>query len=157
MLVVDGLSESRFQLFGDVEIVKDGNGSLIKFDNILFFWGDNLQIVLDLIEDLGVVDVNAVIGGIEKVTEQGHRSAFLLKAEFWTLCRLLYFRDGVFPTFQKHFQLTVEFCCALSFCHRADNDAEILRLDTLNQLLQSAAFLSALDLRRDGYTVVEGY
>ena len=101
--------------------------------------------------------MDAIIGGIEEITKQCHRSAFLLKTELRKFRRLLYFRDGVFPTFEQHFQFCIEFCSALPFGHRADDDTEILRLDTLDQLFQTATLLTTLDLCRDGYAVVKGY
>ena len=157
VLVVDGLAEARFQLFGHIVVVEDGYRAIIELDDLLLLWCYQPKVVPDFLVDAAVVDVNAVIGRIEQVAKQGDGAAFLLKAHLWALCRLLYLRDGFLPAFQKNLHLGIKLCCTLAFSHRTHDDAEVLGLDALDELFESGALFATFDLRRDGNTILEGY
>ena len=98
--VVDGLAKARFQLFGHIVVVENRQRAVIKFHDVLLLWCNQPKVVLDFLVDAAVIDVNAVVGRIEQVSEQCDCTAFLLKAYLWSLCRLLYLRDGFLPAFQ---------------------------------------------------------
>ena len=80
MLVVDGFAEARLELLGHVEIVEDGYRSVVEFDDILLLGCYQPKVVLDFFTDRAVVDVYAVISGVEQITEQSNGAALLLKA-----------------------------------------------------------------------------
>ena len=100
MFVVYRFSEARLDLLGHIEIVEDGYRSIIHLNDILPLRCDDAQVVFDFFKNGAVVHVDTIVSGIEKITKQGHCTAFLLKAQLWSVCCLLYFRDGFFPTLQ---------------------------------------------------------
>ena len=81
-LVVDRLAERQLQLLRNIEVVEDGHLARVQLNDVLFLGRDNLNIVLDLLEDLLVVDIDAVVGGVEKVTEQCHGASCLFMNQF---------------------------------------------------------------------------
>ena len=67
--VVDGASEARFQLLGDVEVVEDGYIAFVELHDVSLFRSYHADIAVNLIEDLRVVDVDAVVSGVEEVAQ----------------------------------------------------------------------------------------
>ena len=157
VLVVDGLAETRFQLFGHIVVVEDRHRPVIEFHDVLLLWCNHPEVVPDVLINTAVVDVNAVIGRIEQITKQGYSAAFLLKAYLWALGGFLYLRDAILPAFQKNLHLGIKLCCTLAFSHRTHDDTEVLGLDALDELFQSAALFAALDFRGNGNAVFKGY
>ena len=147
-LVVNGTSKTRLNLLGYVEIVENGHIAFVQLDNACFFWGNQRDVIMDLVVDLRIVNMDAVIGGVEQIAQQCNGSCLLFKDQLWTFCRLLYLGDGVFPSFQEYFQFLVEFSSFLSFCNGSYDDAKILGLHALYQLLQSATLFSTFNFTR---------
>ena len=119
---------------------------MIQLDYLLLLWSNEPQVVLDFVVNTAVVDVNAVVRGIEQIAKQCHSPAFLLKTNLRAFGGFLNFRDGVFPAFQQDFQLCIEFGSLFAFSHRTHDDTEVLRLDALDELFQSATLLATLNL-----------
>ena len=69
VLVIDSLSKARLQLFGDTEVVKDRHCTIIQTDYLFFLWSNEPQVVLDFVVDTAVVDVDAVVRGIEQISK----------------------------------------------------------------------------------------
>ena len=155
MFVVYRFSKARLELLGYIEIVENGYRAVIELNDILLFGCDESQIVLDFVVDAAVVYMDAVVSGIEEIAQQCYGPAFLLEAELWSLCGLLYFANHVFPTLQQYLQLGIKFSCALSLGYCTYNNTEILWLDALNKLFQSATFFALLDFGRNRNTVLE--
>ena len=95
--------------------------------------------------NLGVVHVNSVIGGVEEVAQQCHGSCLLLIDELRGLCGLLYTGNHVLPSAQQRLKFLIKLGSALAFSHGADDDAKILGLHALHQLLESRALFAALN------------
>ena len=80
-LVVDGASESRFDLFGNAEIVENRHVAIVELDDVGLFRGNECDIVVNLVVDVGIVDVNAVVGGVEQVAYECYAAALFLERE----------------------------------------------------------------------------
>ena len=146
--IVDGLAKAGLDLLGDVEVVEDGDLARVALDNALLFRRNERYIVLHRRADFVIVDVDVLVGRIEQVAQHGHCPTRLLECELRTLLRLLRLGDGLFPSTQKHLHLRIKFCDALALRHGAYDHAKILRLDALDELLQTCTLLRTLDFRR---------
>ena len=113
--VVHRFAKARLELFGDVEVVKDGHCAVVFLHNVLLLRRNQVYIVLHLVVDVVIVHVDAVIRWVEHVAQQGNGSASLFKAQLWCLGGLLCFGNGVFPSLHEHLHLCVELCHALAF------------------------------------------
>ena len=80
-LVVDGASESRFDLLGNAEIVENRHVAIVELDDVGLFRGNECDIVVNLVVDVGIVDVNAVVGGVEQVAYECYAAALFLERE----------------------------------------------------------------------------
>ena len=155
--VVDGFSEGRLDLFRDVEIVEDGHLSVVLFHDTHFVWGYQAHIVFHLFIYGLVVHVDAVVSGVEQVAQQRHGPAGLLIYDLRSLCGLLYFGDGILPSFDERLELIVQLGHSFSFGRCSDDDAHVFGFDALEQLFQPGPFFALLDFRRYGDLVVEGH
>ena len=135
VLVVHGFSESRLNLFGYVEIVEDGHLSVIEFYDFCFFGCNHLDIFPYLFVDGVIVDMDAVIGGVEQVAQHGHCPARFFAHQLWAFCCFLELGNGIVPFFYQSFELVVQFCHSFSFGRGTYYNAHVFGLDTLNQLL----------------------
>ena len=54
----NSLTERRFNLLGDVETVENGFVLFIQFHNVFSFWSNKAHIVVELLEQLGVVNMD---------------------------------------------------------------------------------------------------
>ena len=99
-----------------------------------------------LFEHLLIVDINVFVRWVEEIAEHCHHAARLLIDELWALCRFLYLFYSVLPTLYKDFHFCVKLCHAFSLCYRAHDDAYILGLNAVDELLQSGTLLAAFDL-----------
>ena len=110
--------------------------------------------MVNLVEDLGVVHVDAFEVGAEDVAYQAHGPALLLVDEFGGL-GMLNLGNSVVPAFHQHLHLGIEFGCALVFGRRADDDAEVGGLDALHEATQAHFLGRVFDLLRHRNLVVE--
>ena len=79
VFVVDGLSEARFDLFGNVEIVKDRRLARVQFHDASLFRGYQRDIVLYFFKHIVVIDVDVLVSRVEKIAQQSDSSSGLFK------------------------------------------------------------------------------
>ena len=156
-LVVYRLAKRRFQLFGDVEIVENGHRTIVTFYDVLLVGGYQTNIVLHLIVDVVVVDVNAVIGGVEDVAQQCYGTTGFLETQLGSLGGLLGLGDTIFPALHQHLHLCVQLRHTLAFGRCTNNNTEVLGADALNKLFQTGTFLAFLDFRRNRDLIPKGH
>ena len=130
--------------------------SFVELDNLRPFGCNQCHVVLDFVENGFVVHVDVFERGVEQVAQQSHGAAGLFVNQGRVFGGLLHFGDGVIPVFQQHFKLSVELGYPFTFGYGADDDAEVLRLDAHQQLLEAGALFARFNLLGHGNLVVEG-
>ena len=73
------------------------------------------------------------------------------------LVGFLYLEDDIVPLLDKGLELGIELGNALALGYGAHDDAEVLGLDALDELLESGTLFGRLDLRGYAHLVREGY
>ena len=148
MFVVDNLAEARFDLFRHIEIVEDGHYACVSFHNFGLFRGNECNVLSYFVIDFFVVDVDVFVRGVEEVAQQSHHSACFFIYQLGTLFGLLYFNDGVFPSFEQYFHFSIQFGHSFSFGYCTYDDAEVFWPYAVDELFESCSLFSALDLGR---------
>ena len=92
------LSERRFNLLGDAELVKYRHVVAVQFHDITAVGGDKVHVVMDLLIYIGIIDLNALELGTEDVSDLTDGTAFFLIDEGGR-GRLLDFGYRVVPGF----------------------------------------------------------
>lgn len=75
----DGLTERRFDLLRDGKVVEDGNIVGVEFDDVFALGSNDIYIVVDVLESLGVVDVDIFKRGVENIAPAGLRHGLSLR------------------------------------------------------------------------------
>ena len=96
--VVNGFSKRRLHLLCNVEVVEDGHSAIVFLHDVDFVGSYQSDVVPDLLVNVIVVDVYAVIGRVEKVSQQCHSPACFLKYDLWSGCCFLYLFNGILPS-----------------------------------------------------------
>ena len=156
VLVADGFSEGCLDLPCDVEVVENGQFAFVELYDVVHLGCDELDVVPNLVEDAWVVDVDVLVSGIEEVSQECHCAACLFVAECGQLLGLLHLLDGFFPSFQQQHQFLVKLLYSFAFGDGANDDAEVLGLDTLDDLLEACALGAGFDFGADVYFLREG-
>ena len=89
---------------------------------------------------MSVVDVNIFKRRVENVAEDAHHSVLLFEYKFRRL-RALRFGASVFECLYESFEFVVQLGYFFTFGGGTDNDAEVFRLDTFDQLSQTQFLL----------------
>ena len=95
-----------------------------------------------------VVDVDVLVGGIEKVAQECYDTAFLLIDELWPLGGFLHLGNGVLPPLVEDFEFRVEFGCSFAFSNCPHDDSAIAGLYALDDLLEPGSLFTAFDFGR---------
>ena len=60
-------SETRFDLFCNGEVVKDGNIPVVEFDDMFAVWCNESYIVVDFVENIFVVNIDVFVRRIKQI------------------------------------------------------------------------------------------
>ena len=97
MFVVNGFPKTRFNLFGDVEVIKDWHLTRIEFYDVYLIWGDHRYIVPHFLENVFIVHIDVLVGWVEQVAQQRHSPTRFLEYQVRSLLRFLHLFDSFFP------------------------------------------------------------
>ena len=157
VFVGNGSSEARFDLPRHVEVVEDGQRSLIELHHVAAFGGDEVDVVVNLVIDFFVVDVDVLEARVEEVAQHADGTACLFIDKHGKVFCLLHFAQDSFPAAYEHLHFGIKLAGTLAFGYCADDDAAVLGLEALYYLLQACPLGTALDFRRDGNLVAEWF
>ena len=149
MLIINGLTEAWFDLFRNVEVVEDRHFSCVVLDDACLFGGNECQVVFNFVIGFFVVHVYVFETRIEQVSQHGDGPSCFFEYQLWPFLLFLRFEDSIFPSLGQDVHLGVKLCHPLSFGNRSDNDTAVLRLDTIDELLEPCTFFSAFDFWGD--------
>ena len=122
------------------------------FDDILVFGVDGLDILANLVVEVGVVDIDGVeVVGEDVAEECGGGAEFGIDLAGGV--DALEFVGHLRPAVEEVTQVGIEFGDGASFGDSADDDAEVLGTDTLHEATEAVTFFVAFDFLRDGYLV----
>ena len=155
VLVRDNPAKAGLDLTRDVEVVENGQTAFVELHHTEPLRSDKADIVVNFLEDVGIVDVDVLEVRVKEVAQNGHRTACFLMDKSWQLLGLLHFAENAFPTCHEDFHLGIQFASSLAFGHRTDDDAAVLGLDALYNLLQASPLGTTLDFRGDGNLVAK--
>ena len=151
----DGAPEELFDLFGDVELIEDGDVPLVHFDDLLGFGFDGRDIFFHLVEDLFVVHVDVGEGVVEQVAEDGGRAALFAQEQVGRLS-LLQGREDAFPFGDQADDVGLDVFGRFSFGGRTDNGTVVAGQDPFDDGLEASFLLVGSDLLRYVHLVGEG-
>ena len=114
----------------DAELVEDGHLVGVEFHCVTAIGGYEAHIVVNLLEGVGTVDMDALHVSVEDVANLGHCSALFL-IEQSRRGAILHLGECIFPAFNQNFEFCVEFGGALTFGRGAHDYAKVLGLDAL--------------------------
>ena len=99
MLIRYGFSKRRFDLFGHVKVVEDGQFACVLFHDARTFRGYQRHVVFYFTENIRIVDIDVFIRRIEQIPQHGYRAAGFFKYQFGKLACFLRFNKGILTSF----------------------------------------------------------